>query len=145
MLAGDGWRVGVGGNLGTPALDLLDPDCRARYVLELSSFQLERSAPLPIAAAVVLNVAPDHLDKHGAWRPTRRPRRASMRAVATAVVNRDVPGLAGLVPAGTRAVSFGLDTPGAGHFGIVERPAAEWCERLGFRRRSRCCPSANSA
>src|SRR5690606_25920993 len=64
MLRGAGWTVGVGGNLGTPALDLLDPANRA-YVLELSSFQLERSSVLPLAAGVVLNVSPDHLDIHG--------------------------------------------------------------------------------
>ena len=59
-----GLNVGVGGNLGTPALSLLAPE-RQCYVLELSSFQLERSDVLPLHAAVVLNVSDDHLDQHG--------------------------------------------------------------------------------
>ncbi|MDD5228731.1 MAG: UDP-N-acetylmuramoyl-L-alanine--D-glutamate ligase [Methylococcales bacterium] len=58
-----GKNVGVGGNLGKPALDLLDPAAEL-YVLELSSFQLERSHVLNAAAATVLNISADHLDRH---------------------------------------------------------------------------------
>jgi len=58
-----GKNVGVGGNLGKPALDLLD-DTAELYVLELSSFQLERSHVLNAAAATVLNISADHLDRH---------------------------------------------------------------------------------
>jgi len=59
----NGKQVGVGGNLGTPALDLLGKDAEL-YVLELSSFQLERTACLNAVAATVLNVSADHLDRH---------------------------------------------------------------------------------
>lgn len=59
-----GLNVGVGGNLGTAALDLLDGS-RELYVLELSSFQLERASELGLAVATVLNVTADHLDRHG--------------------------------------------------------------------------------
>ncbi len=58
-----GKNVGVGGNLGKPALDLLDPKADL-YVLELSSFQLERSHVLNATAATVLNISADHLDRH---------------------------------------------------------------------------------
>jgi UDP-N-acetylmuramoylalanine--D-glutamate ligase len=58
-----GKNVGVGGNLGKPALDLLDPKADL-YVLELSSFQLERSHVLNAAAETVLNISADHLDRH---------------------------------------------------------------------------------
>ncbi len=58
-----GLRVRAGGNLGTPALDLLDPECEL-YVLELSSFQLERTRRFRPDAGAVLNVSPDHLDRH---------------------------------------------------------------------------------
>ena len=56
-------EVRVGGNLGVPALDLLDPavDC---YVLELSSFQLERMGAGTFDIGAVLNVTADHLDRH---------------------------------------------------------------------------------
>ncbi|MSR16184.1 MAG: UDP-N-acetylmuramoyl-L-alanine--D-glutamate ligase [Methylococcaceae bacterium] len=58
-----GKNVGVGGNLGKPALDLLD-DAAELYILELSSFQLERSHVLNATAATVLNISADHLDRH---------------------------------------------------------------------------------
>ncbi len=63
LMAAAGVRAGVGGNLGTPALDLLDGDFDI-YVLELSSFQLERLDRPGLAVAALLNVSPDHLDRH---------------------------------------------------------------------------------
>ncbi len=63
MVSSIGKKVGVGGNLGTPALDLLEQDAEL-YVLELSSFQLERTTVLNATAATVLNVSADHLDRH---------------------------------------------------------------------------------
>jgi UDP-N-acetylmuramoylalanine--D-glutamate ligase len=58
-----GLQVQVGGNLGAPALDILDKDSQL-YVLELSSFQLESTRSLRPAAAVVLNLSPDHMDRY---------------------------------------------------------------------------------
>ncbi len=63
LLAATGRNVGVGGNLGPPALDLLHP-ARDVYVLELSSFQLQRLRRPGLAVACVLNVSADHLDRH---------------------------------------------------------------------------------
>ena len=58
-----GRRTRIGGNLGTPALELLDESAEL-YVLELSSFQLESTLHLPLVAGAVLNVTPDHLDRY---------------------------------------------------------------------------------
>ena len=63
LLESCGLRVALGGNLGIGALDLLDQDADI-YVLELSSFQLERAGDLNLAVATVLNLTPDHLDRH---------------------------------------------------------------------------------
>lgn len=63
MARESGRRVAVGGNLGEPALDLLD-DAVELYVLELSSFQLDTTHSLRAAAAVVLNLSPDHMDRY---------------------------------------------------------------------------------
>ncbi|KER03148.1 UDP-N-acetylmuramoyl-L-alanine--D-glutamate ligase [Photorhabdus temperata] len=57
------WQVGVGGNIGLPALELLKKSCQL-YVLELSSFQLETTYSLKAAAAAVLNVTEDHMDRY---------------------------------------------------------------------------------
>lgn len=58
-----GRHVAVGGNLGTPALDLLSDDAEL-YILELSSFQLERTSQLDAVAATVLNISADHQDRY---------------------------------------------------------------------------------
>ncbi|MEC4748993.1 UDP-N-acetylmuramoyl-L-alanine--D-glutamate ligase [Methylomicrobium sp. Wu6] len=63
MAKASGKLVGIGGNLGTAALDLLDTPADL-FVLELSSFQLERTTALNAAAATVLNISADHLDRH---------------------------------------------------------------------------------
>ena len=63
MLENAGFKVGVGGNIGTPCLDLIDLDCDI-YVLELSSYQLETIADAKCELATVLNLSPDHLDRY---------------------------------------------------------------------------------
>jgi len=62
MCRADGRKVLAGGNLGEPALDLLEQDTPELYVIELSSFQLHRTENLPAKVAVLVNVSPDHLD-----------------------------------------------------------------------------------
>ncbi len=63
QLAGRG--VAVGGNLGIPALELEALDTGGTYVLEMSSYQLEITLSITFDVAVLLNVSPDHLDRHG--------------------------------------------------------------------------------
>jgi UDP-N-acetylmuramoylalanine--D-glutamate ligase len=60
-----GRKMAVGGNLGVPALDLEPLGVGGTYVLELSSYQLELVPHLACETAVLLNLAPDHLDRHG--------------------------------------------------------------------------------
>jgi UDP-N-acetylmuramoylalanine--D-glutamate ligase len=65
-LLDDGTRpVEVGGNLGTPAVSLARLGADGVYVLELSSYQLELIAPTAFDVAVLLNLSPDHIDRHG--------------------------------------------------------------------------------
>lgn len=58
-----GLNVGVGGNIGIPALELLDASF-ALYILELSSFQLESTSSPHLEVACVLNISPDHMDRY---------------------------------------------------------------------------------
>jgi UDP-N-acetylmuramoylalanine--D-glutamate ligase len=60
-----GKAVGIGGNLGTPALDLDKLGPEGTYVLELSSYQLELVPSAGFGVAVLLNITPDHLGRHG--------------------------------------------------------------------------------
>lgn len=90
MLEGCGKRVVTGGNYGTPALDLLAsaPDV---YVLELSSFQLERAESLGLAVATVLNVSPDHLDRHSTMARYHQAKHRIFRGAKSVVANRGDP------------------------------------------------------
>ncbi len=55
----------IGGNIGTGVLDMPALNANAIYVLELSSYQLDLCESLHCDVAVMLNVSPDHLDRHG--------------------------------------------------------------------------------
>ncbi|MFI3156237.1 MAG: UDP-N-acetylmuramoyl-L-alanine--D-glutamate ligase [Methylococcaceae bacterium] len=90
MAKATGIQVGVGGNLGTPALDLLALNARL-YVLELSSFQLERTSALNAAAATVLNVSADHLDRHLDIAEYAREKQRIFRGDGVMVINTDDP------------------------------------------------------
>ena len=65
ICAGDRPKVAVGGNLGPPVVGLPPLSAPDRYVLELSSYQLDLCHALTPTVAVLLNIAPDHLDRHG--------------------------------------------------------------------------------
>ncbi|HEY9051060.1 MAG TPA: UDP-N-acetylmuramoyl-L-alanine--D-glutamate ligase, partial [Gammaproteobacteria bacterium] len=83
-----GINVAVGGNLGTPALDLLN-DSVELYVLELSSFQLETVNSLKPVAATVLNVSADHLDRYDSFADYARVKQHIYDNCKAAIINRD--------------------------------------------------------
>jgi UDP-N-acetylmuramoylalanine--D-glutamate ligase len=110
----------AGGNLGEPALDLLAEEAPDVYVLELSSFQLQRTLDLPAQVALLLNVSPDHLDWHADEDEYRAAKYRVYDQAAAAVVNRaDETAMERAARCG-RVVTFGLDAPDADNFGIVE-------------------------
>jgi UDP-N-acetylmuramoylalanine--D-glutamate ligase len=93
MLAASGFDTGVGGNLGTPLCALVGQG-HTRLVAELSSFQLEHAQRLRADVAVLLNLAPDHLDRHGslaAYGAAKARLAELQRPDAWLVVNRDDP------------------------------------------------------
>jgi UDP-N-acetylmuramoylalanine--D-glutamate ligase len=65
LLKRAGRKVEIGANLGTPALALSPLDTEGVYVLEMSSYQLELAPSARFHAGVLLNITPDHLDRHG--------------------------------------------------------------------------------
>ncbi|MFI4948215.1 MAG: UDP-N-acetylmuramoyl-L-alanine--D-glutamate ligase [Alphaproteobacteria bacterium] len=94
ILAAAGRRVETGGNLGTASLSLAPLDSAGTYVLELSSFQLELIESLAFEVAVLLNVTPDHLDRHGGmagYIGAKRRIFAHQGAGSTAIVGIDDP------------------------------------------------------
>lgn len=118
MCRADGRQVLAGGNLGKPALDLLDEAAPELYVLELSSFQLHRTANLPAAVAVLLNVSPDHLDWHADEAEYQRAKYRVFREAQAAVINRADALAATAAERCSKVISFGADTPDDGHYGL---------------------------
>ncbi len=92
LLQHAGRKIAVGGNLGTPALDLEPLGLGGTYVLELSSYQLELVPHLACETAVLLNITPDHLDRHGGmdgYIAAKRRIFANQRHPRTAVIGID--------------------------------------------------------
>lgn len=122
-----GRNTAVGGNLGTPALDLLDAAVEL-YVLELSSFQLESTHSLRAAAAAVLNITPDHMDRYASLDAYIGAKQRILEGCATAVLNRDDSRVVQMRHDG-RLVSFGLDAPGPDDWGVIAHAGADWLAR----------------
>ncbi|MGP9806537.1 UDP-N-acetylmuramoyl-L-alanine--D-glutamate ligase [Halomonas sp. AOP12-C2-37] len=92
MAAVAGVDAAVGGNLGTPALDLLASHPNAElFILELSSFQLETTPRLGASCAAFLNLSEDHLDRHGDMHGYRAAKQRIFIGTQHAVVNADEP------------------------------------------------------
>ena len=114
MAKAAGKRVAVGGNLGTPALDLLQADADL-YVLELSSFQLERTTLLNAAAATVLNVTADHLDRHEGMADYAWEKQKIFNGIGVMVLNNDDPVVKKMAFAGRTVSTFALNAEAEFH------------------------------
>ncbi len=128
MAAAAGVRVAVGGNLGTPALDLLDEEVEL-YVLEMSSFQLERAGQLGLAVATVLNMSPDHLDRHGDMQAYHHAKHRVFLDCQAAVFNREDPLSRPLQADTVPSLSFGLGAPDRNGYGLKMHDGESWIFR----------------
>ena len=136
LCAAAGLNPCVAGNIGPPVLDALLEIERARrsapgaWVLELSSYQLETLDSLPMAAATLLNLSEDHLDRYAGMADYAAAKARVYRRAAVQVVNRDDPGSAALAPDGPPRVSFGLNPPpGPLDWGVLEYHGEPWLAR----------------
>ncbi|MDD1623077.1 MAG: UDP-N-acetylmuramoyl-L-alanine--D-glutamate ligase [Methylococcaceae bacterium] len=100
-----GIKTAIGGNLGTPALDLLQENADL-YVLELSSFQLERTTALNAKAATVLNVSPDHLDRHEGMAGYAKEKQRIFRGDGAIILNADDPLVMAMRSEGRKCLTF---------------------------------------
>lgn len=108
MARSAGSRALEGGNLGKPALDLLTEPPPDMYVLELSSYQLETTHSLRLAAAVALNVTPDHMDRYDSVAEYARAKARIFAHAEAAVVNADDELVRAMPHPGQRVIDFGL-------------------------------------
>jgi UDP-N-acetylmuramoylalanine--D-glutamate ligase len=124
ILEAAGRSVAAGGNLGPAALALpLLPD-EGNYVLEMSSYMLERLATLRFDVAAMLNLSADHLDRHGGMAGYARAKRAVFDRQTT-----DDLAVVGLDDDGSRAMAEWLRGRPARVVTISGcAPADVWCE-----------------
>ncbi|MBA7843301.1 UDP-N-acetylmuramoyl-L-alanine--D-glutamate ligase [Klebsiella sp. RHBSTW-00484] len=128
MAKAAGVNVGVGGNIGLPALMLLD-DERELYVLELSSFQLETTSSLRAVAATILNVTEDHMDRYPLG--LQQYRAAKLRIYENAqacIVNADDALTMPVRGADERCISFGVDV---GDYHLNRQQGETWLRVKG--------------
>lgn len=121
----DGRKVRVGGNLGEPMLDLLDDEAEL-YVLELSSFQLERSRLLQADVATVLNISPDHMDRYSTLQDYADAKRRIFNGGGSMVLNADDPMVMAMAEAGRRSARFGLNAETSPDYGLRAIDGEEW-------------------
>lgn len=130
LLEAQGMNAPAGGNLGPPALDLLDLPADA-YVLEISSFQMETTDSLAPLAATVLNVSADHLDRHGTLERYAELKEKLLRAAETAVYNVDDALVAAMGARHPRAVRFSVAAELRRGYSITVRNGERWLVRDG--------------
>jgi UDP-N-acetylmuramoylalanine--D-glutamate ligase len=118
MLRMDGRCVGVGGNLGMPALSLLDGERPEVYVLELSSFQLETTDSLEPRVAALLNVSADHMDRYADVDQYARTKARIFTGRGAMVLNRDDARVAAMARDDREVIFYTLGVSRAGEFGL---------------------------
>lgn len=119
-----GINVAVGGNLGTPALELLN-DAIELYVMELSSFQLETVTKLNAKVATILNISADHLDRYDNMRAYILAKLRVYFGAEHIVVNRKDVLTHPPFAAGVKPVYFGGNAD-FGSFGLTEENGEEY-------------------
>ena len=119
-------NVVEGGNLGTPALDLLGDNEPDVYVLELSSFQLETVSSLNAIASVVLNVSPDHMDRYEGLTEYKTAKERIYNGNGTIVINLDDPAVTSMARNQRTCVDFTLFEPLPGDYGVRDYDGERW-------------------
>ncbi|MHA7880944.1 MAG: UDP-N-acetylmuramoyl-L-alanine--D-glutamate ligase [Saccharospirillum sp.] len=114
----------VGGNLGEPALNLLDRDAELA-ILELSSFQLELVPALHADVAAMLNLSADHMDRYPSLEAYASAKQRIFQGCKLALYNRN-DAQTGPRVAVDAMRSFGLDAPTGNNAGVIDHDGERW-------------------
>lgn len=117
MAQAAGVNAVVGGNIGIPALQLINSNADL-YILELSSFQLESLHSLKPVAAAVLNVSPDHMDRYESYAEYIEAKQHIYNACKVAVINRDDDSVVAMQSGHNFVSGFTLNEPAHGDYGL---------------------------
>lgn len=126
MIQHSGFSVGLAGNIGTPVLDLLAHNEPDYYVLELSSFQLETQKSLNAAAALVLNISPDHMDRYPGLDAYAAAKQVIYAGAGKMIINKDDRLVEGMAQAHRSSIYYGLSEPAVHEFGVRMMEGEAW-------------------
>ena len=126
MVKAAGLNVMMGGNIGTPVLDLLSEEQPDFYVLEISSFQLETVSSLNAVASVVLNISQDHMERYSNLEDYARAKARIYAGDGTMVINLDDPLVNAMVRPGRKIIGFTLGHPETGQYGLTTYEGKDW-------------------
>lgn len=121
-----GLDVRVGGNLGTPALELLDGRQPDYYVLELSSFQLETTHSLNAYIGAVLNITEDHMDRYSGFNAYADAKKKIFNGDGVMVINADDEVVNAIDTTGRSVVKYSVNSPLDRGFYIGRRNGEEF-------------------
>src|SRR5699024_9882146 len=124
-----GKQVLAGGNIGLPALELLEKSVPDLYVLELSSFQLETTYTLNAAAACILNISPDHMDRYPTFEAYIQSKARIYNGTGAMIINADDFQVTRLAQSDRRCLRFTLEVPAADEYGLREQEGELWLAR----------------
>jgi UDP-N-acetylmuramoylalanine--D-glutamate ligase len=130
LLTSRGVDTATGGNLGPPALDLLERRPEV-YVLEISSFQMETTESLHPMAAALLNISADHLDRHQSLAHYASLKQKLLDAAQLAIYNNDDTLVRAMGMAHPHAIPVSTAYAPDDGYGVLERDGQRWLARYG--------------
>ncbi|MCV2403085.1 UDP-N-acetylmuramoyl-L-alanine--D-glutamate ligase [Marinomonas sp. C2222] len=125
LINASGKKAIAGGNLGLPALDLLEQQADF-YILEVSSFQLETTHAMKADVACLLNVSEDHMDRYDDFYEYQRVKQKIYRGCKAAVCNKQDILTAPLLAESTPVRAFTTKSPDLKEFGMLPDGDGAW-------------------
>ncbi len=127
MLKAAGKNAVVAGNIGLPVLEQLQANKDAEiFVLELSSFQLERLDKLNAKAACILNVTEDHMDRYESLQAYHAAKQKVFMGAENIIINRDDKLTETLENKKMQRIDYGLSSADINSFGLKKIERKEW-------------------
>lgn len=128
MVAKAGKTCKVGGNLGTPTLDLISEPAPDFYIVELSSFQLETVKSLNAFASALLNISPDHLDRYDSEQNYRNAKAKVFSGDGAMIINVDDSYVKQLAKRDRNQITFGKNAD----FSVINQGGRQWLAQQGL-------------
>lgn len=126
MASAAGMQVLSGGNLGTPALELLEQPIPQFYVLELSSFQLDSTFSLNAFASVVLNVCSDHMDRYDDIEQYAQSKQRIYTGDGVMIVNKDDARVQAMCDSARKVLTFSVQPDVEADYTVTEINDEHW-------------------